>query len=124
MIYDYEFLENPAGLNVGAAMSPFAGFVGAAVAVRTWCHQRLAPGAPLAPVRVSTKEELCEELRRMVDEVKAQASRCLPAFLPSCCSSGWGAAPSLQAAILACCLLGAGACPSHGPRRRQGSAAA
>lgn len=70
VIYDYEFLCNPAGHNVGAAMSPFAGFVGAAVGIRCWCHQQLQPDAPLAPVRVSTKEELCQQLRDMVQEVK------------------------------------------------------
>ncbi len=31
VIYDYEFLHNPDGKNVGAGMSPFAGFVGCAV---------------------------------------------------------------------------------------------
>lgn len=31
VIYDYEFLNNPDGNNVGAGMSPFAGFVGCAV---------------------------------------------------------------------------------------------
>lgn len=70
VLYDYEYLCNPEGYNVGAGMSPFAGFVGAAVAIRAWCHQKLSPDAALAPVRVSTKEGLCDELRRMVDEVK------------------------------------------------------
>jgi len=72
VIYDYEFLNNPEGKNVGAGMSPFAGFVGCAVAVRNWCHQQLNPGVPLAAVKVSTKQELVDELRWLVDEVKAQ----------------------------------------------------
>jgi saccharopine dehydrogenase (NAD+, L-lysine-forming) len=76
VIYDYEFLNNPEGRNVGAGMSPFAGFVGCAVALRNWCHQKLNPGAPLAPVKVSTKQELVDEIRRLVDEVKAQVSGC------------------------------------------------
>jgi saccharopine dehydrogenase (NAD+, L-lysine-forming) len=72
VIYDYEFLNNPQGYNVGAGMSPFAGFVGCAVALRTWCHQVINPGTALPPVRVSTKQELVEEIRHMVDDVRAQ----------------------------------------------------
>jgi len=60
------------GYNVGAGMSPFAGFVGCAVALRTWCHQVLNPGSALPPVKVSTKQELVDEIRHMVDDVKAK----------------------------------------------------
>jgi hypothetical protein len=60
------------GYNVGAGMSPFAGFVGCAVALRTWCHQVINPGTALPPVRVSTKQQLVEEIRHMVDDVRAQ----------------------------------------------------
>jgi saccharopine dehydrogenase (NAD+, L-lysine-forming) len=72
VIYDYEFLANPQGYNVGAGMSPFAGFVGCAVSLRAWCHQELHPGTPLPPVKVSTKQELVDELRVLVEDVKGK----------------------------------------------------
>lgn len=53
-------------------MSPFAGFVGCAVSLRAWCHQELHPGTPLPPVKVSTKQELVDELRVLVEDVKGK----------------------------------------------------
>lgn len=69
VIYDYEYLHNPAGLNIGAAMSPFAGFVGCAVGLRAWCAQQL--GEPMSTVAVSTKAKLCDALQALLLEVKA-----------------------------------------------------
>lgn len=69
VIYDYEFLENPEGQNVGAAMSPFAGFVGCAQAIRTWCHQRLFPDQALPAITTSTKAEIIDSLKAALDEV-------------------------------------------------------
>lgn len=68
VIYDYEYLNNPAGHNIGAGMSPFAGFVGCAVGLRAWCAQQL--GTPVEPVAVSTKAQLCDALRAQLEEVQ------------------------------------------------------
>lgn len=70
IIYDYEYLNNPAGLNIGAGMSPFAGFVGCAVGLCAWCAQQL--GKPMAPVTVSTKAQLCDALRAQLHQVERQ----------------------------------------------------
>jgi hypothetical protein len=56
-------------------MSPFAGFVGCAVSLRAWCHQVLDPTVPVPAVKVSTKQELVDEIRQMVEEVKAQVNK-------------------------------------------------
>mmetsp|Transcript_48390 Transcript_48390/g.117154 ORF Transcript_48390/g.117154 Transcript_48390/m.117154 type:complete len:391 (-) Transcript_48390:116-1288(-) len=74
VLYDYEFLWNQKKHNVGAAMSPFAGFVGAAQGVRAWCWQMLHQGddaPPLPAIVPSTKAKLIEELKAQIDKVVA-----------------------------------------------------
>jgi hypothetical protein len=72
VLYDYEFLWNQNKHNVGAAMSPFAGFVGCAQGIRAWCWQVYHESAggnapPLPPIVPSTKAKLVEDLKSQVD---------------------------------------------------------
>ena len=71
VLYDYEFLWNQKKHNVGAAMSPFAGFVGCAQGIRAWCWQKLHDGEPLPAIVPSTKAKLIEMLKAEVDKVVA-----------------------------------------------------
>jgi saccharopine dehydrogenase (NAD+, L-lysine-forming) len=73
VLFDYEFLWNQQKHNVGAAMSPFAGFVGCAQGIRAWCWQLLhqSDDAPLPEIVPSTKAKIIEELKAQVDKVVA-----------------------------------------------------
>lgn len=74
LLYDYEFLWNQNMHNVGAAMSPFAGFVGCAQGIRAWCWQVMHEGknsSPLPPITPSTKAKLVEELKGHIDNAIA-----------------------------------------------------
>lgn len=74
VLYDYEFLNNQKGHNVGAAMSPFAGFVGCAEGIRAWCWQLLHKDSngepPLPPIKPSTKARVLQNLKEQVQKVK------------------------------------------------------
>jgi saccharopine dehydrogenase (NAD+, L-lysine forming) len=72
LLFDYEFLWNQNKQNVGAAMSPFAGFVGCAQGIRAWSWQVLHEAdnvSSLPPIVPSTKAKLVEELKDQINAV-------------------------------------------------------
>mmetsp|Transcript_8451 Transcript_8451/g.15444 ORF Transcript_8451/g.15444 Transcript_8451/m.15444 type:complete len:389 (-) Transcript_8451:979-2145(-) len=70
LLYDYEYLWNQNKHNVGAAMSPFAGFVGSAQGIRAWCWQMLHEGDSALPqITPSTKAKIVEDLKGQLKEV-------------------------------------------------------
>jgi hypothetical protein len=74
-LFDIEFLVDENGRRV-AAFGYWAGFAGAAVAVKTWCGQQLGRDPAVPPLEdYASRDTLVTELRRELAEAKTAAGR-------------------------------------------------
>mmetsp|Transcript_31624 Transcript_31624/g.77530 ORF Transcript_31624/g.77530 Transcript_31624/m.77530 type:complete len:374 (-) Transcript_31624:1004-2125(-) len=66
-LYDHEYLNDAQDRNIGAEMSPFAGWVGCALAISSWCYQQL--GEPVPPVACSSRDAMIAANKALLQRV-------------------------------------------------------